>query len=56
LEAGFTQLDLAVAAGLSEAYISQIERGINATSVEATLELAKALGTTVGALVEDAAE
>jgi transcriptional regulator with XRE-family HTH domain len=56
LAAGVTQLDLAVASGLSEVYISRLERGINSPSVEALAELAKALGAKSSDLLKDAGE
>lgn len=49
-----TQLDLAEEAGLSESYISQLERGLHAPSLEAIDALAQALGTTATDLVAEA--
>ncbi len=50
--AGWTQQDLAVAAGLNTSIVSQIEQGKNQDPRLKTLQaLAKALGVTVDALV-----
>ena len=49
-----TQLDLAVAAGLSEKYVSKLERGIYAASVDSLSALAKALKIKVSDLFRDA--
>ena len=51
-----TQLDLAVEAGLSEAYISQLERGLKSPSLLAIVELAKALKIKGSGLLDDAGE
>ena len=56
LEAGLTQLDLAVAEGLSEMYISRLERGVYAPSLESISELAKALGAKGSDLLKDAGD
>ena len=56
LAAELTQLDLAVAAGLSEAYISQLERGVNSPSLEAISELGRALETKGSNLLSDVGE
>lgn len=47
---GFNQLYLATLAGLSEDFISQVERGINTPSFETIEALATALNTDVAAL------
>ena len=54
--ARMTQIDLAEEAGLSEGYISQLERGLRAPSLEAIAELAHALKTKGSNLLDDAGE
>ena len=48
-----SQAELAEAAGLTPAYISQLERGLYSVSVTALLELAGALGTTASILIQE---
>lgn len=50
VQKGYNQLYLATLASLSEDFLSQVERGINAPSFETIEELASALDTTVTAL------
>jgi transcriptional regulator with XRE-family HTH domain len=49
-EKGFNQLYLGTISGLSEDFISQVERGINTPSFETIEALASALDTDVAAL------
>ena len=49
-----TQLDLAEEAGMSESYVSKLERGLVSPSLEAIDTLARALGTTATDLVAEA--
>ena len=51
-----TQLALAEEAGLSEGYVSQLERGLRSPSLEAIAELAHALKTNGSNLLDDADE
>ena len=50
---GLTLRDLAAASGMSDAYISEIERRRKAGSVGAYRTLAKALGAPIEALIPD---
>ncbi len=50
-ERGYSQRDLAMRSGVSDAFICQVETGRNGIGVPALMKLAKALGTTVGKLV-----
>lgn len=50
VEKGFNQLYLGTLSGLSEDFISQVERGINTPSFETIEALATALETDVAAL------
>lgn len=52
IERGMTQEDLAKITGFSTAFISQMERGINAPSFESLEVLAKALDVVVSELFE----
>ncbi|HJN92654.1 MAG TPA: helix-turn-helix transcriptional regulator [Dehalococcoidia bacterium] len=52
--AGMSQAALAEAADLSDAYISQLERGRNSPSLDAIAALANALNTTAATLVAEA--
>jgi DNA-binding XRE family transcriptional regulator len=52
--AGLTQSDLARAAGLSRAAVGAVETGRHVPNVQAALELARVLGTTVETLFADA--
>jgi transcriptional regulator with XRE-family HTH domain len=45
-EAGLTQEQLALAAGIERNYVSLIERGINQPALKVIFKLADALGTT----------
>lgn len=55
-EKGFNQLYLGTLAGVSEDFISQVERGINTPSFETIEALASALGIDVAALFTFAAK
>lgn len=52
IERGMTQEDLARVTGFSTAFISQMERGINAPSFESLESLARALDVSVKDLFE----
>ncbi|MYN04538.1 helix-turn-helix domain-containing protein [Pseudoduganella sp. DS3] len=45
-EAGLTQEQLALAAGIERNYVSLIERGVNQPALKVIFKLAEALGTT----------
>jgi transcriptional regulator with XRE-family HTH domain len=51
-ERGWPLTDLAAATGMSTAYLSRLERGDRQPSLAVMLSLARALGTTVGALAD----
>ncbi len=52
--AGLSQEALAEAASLSNAYVSQLERGLKSPSLTAIAALARALKTTAAELVSEA--
>lgn len=51
LEKGWSQEELAAEAGLHRTYVSQLERGIRNPTLTLIAKLAKALSTTLAALV-----
>lgn len=52
-EAGFTQTEVAERAGISQAYLSQIEGDLRSMDVKQADKLAGALGVTLNQLVDD---
>lgn len=48
---GWSQADLSVAAGISLASVSRVERGVQAPSIDILVALAEALGVGIAALV-----
>lgn len=50
---GWTQEELGEAAGLHPSYVGQIERGVKKASLKTLAQLAKALGTTMGKLLDE---
>lgn len=51
-EAGLTQEQLALAAGIERNYVSLIERGINQPALKVIFKLAEALGTTPSKILQ----
>jgi len=50
---GLSQKELAAAAGCSRVYVSEIEKGHRNPSLEVGMELARALGVSLGHLISD---
>lgn len=50
---GWTQEELGESAGLHPSYVGQIERGVKKTSLKTISLLAKALGMTMGELLDE---
>lgn len=51
---GMSQAALAEASGLSDSYVSQLERGLKSPSLDAIMAIANALNTTAATLVAEA--
>lgn len=52
-KANLTQVDLAQKAGLSQSYLSQIEKGVRTPGIHKLTALAAALGVKVAKLIPD---
>jgi transcriptional regulator with XRE-family HTH domain len=55
-EKGFSQMDLAVAAGYSLRYMGDVERGAKSATMRTMNDLATLLGVSLGTLVVEAEE
>lgn len=53
MERGWTQEDLADAAGLTATYVGQVERGVKVPSLTVVLKLARGLGLTPAELLAE---